>query len=178
MSTSLWLLLLAYLGLLLWALRQKQHRFDGPWWFHLRAFLPNWKFYHAIGWMPRLMVRHRVNPDSPPANWQQVYPRHPRHWTHLFHNPGVNLSLTLQNLVDHLANDIANLPDGKAVDELPVYTLVQRYAAQHLLTQGVTADEQVQMQLHLIHPLRQQTEVVLNAPWLTLRDIAASGDVK
>ena len=62
------LLLLIYLGLLVWALRQKQKRFDGPWWFHLRAFLPNWKFYHAIGWMPRLMVRLTV------LRWLMIVP--------------------------------------------------------------------------------------------------------
>ncbi|MDI9330524.1 MAG: hypothetical protein QM527_04290 [Alphaproteobacteria bacterium] len=43
------LLLLAYAAVLVWALRQTGLKFDGPWWFHLRAFWPNWKFYHAVG---------------------------------------------------------------------------------------------------------------------------------
>lgn len=168
------LLLLIYLGLLVWALRQKQKRFDGPWWFHLRAFLPNWKFYHAIGWMPRLMVRHRPHPEVPASAWQLIYPRRRRQLSHLWHNPDVNLALSMQNLVDHLANDIALLPEHARLETLPIYALVHRHAAQHLLQQGVTGESQMQIELHLIHPLRQQTEVALSAPWVSLA-AAATG---
>ena len=95
MNTGL-LLLRAYVGLLLWALRKKQWQLEGPWWFHLRAFLPNWKFYHAVGWMPRLWVRHRLAPDTAPTAWALVYPRRARRLWHLIHNPDVNLALAEQ----------------------------------------------------------------------------------
>ena len=29
----------------------------GPWLFLFRAFFPNWKFYHSLGWQPNLFVR-------------------------------------------------------------------------------------------------------------------------
>lgn len=183
MSTLGLLLLLAYVGLLAWALRKKHHFFEGPWWFHLRAFLPNWKFYHAVGWMPRLMVRHRKASHSSghdtaaspqtgasasvmaPGDWAMVYPRRTRRWWHLLHNPDVNLALARQNLVDHLANDIATLPDGERIEALPIYHLVLRHAAWHLLEQGVNQGGQLQVELRLIHQTRAQTEVVLCSPW-------------
>lgn len=167
MSTGL-LLLLAYVGLLLWALRKKHWQFEGPWWFHLRAFLPNWKFYHAVGWMPRLWVRHRMASDATPSAWSLVYPRRQRHWFHLFHNPDVNLALAHQNLVDHLANDIATLPDDTPIDAQAIYHLVQRLGAEHLLNQGLDARGQFQWELRLTHQTRDQTEVILSSPWTAL----------
>lgn len=167
MNTGLWLLL-AYAGLLVWALRKKQRQFDGPWWFHLRAFLPNWKFYHAVGWMPRLWVRYRGAPEAPATTWRMVYPRHSRRLTHLFHNPEVNLALTHQNLVDHLANDIADLPDGIDIDERPIYHLVQRHAAWTLLAQGMDPRGQLQWELRLMHQSRDQIEVALRSPWASV----------
>jgi hypothetical protein len=167
-STGFWLLL-AYVALLLWALRKKHWQFDGPWWFHLRAFWPNWKFYHAVGWMPRLWVRWRPHHASDASPWTPVYPRCSRHATHLFHNPQVNLLLARQNLVDHLANDIAALTDAEAIEHRPIYHLVQRHAAQHLLDQGMDPSGELQWELRLIHQTRDQTEVVLHSPWASMR---------
>ncbi len=170
MNTGL-LLLLAYVGLLLWALRKKQWQLEGPWWFHLRAFLPNWKFYHAVGWMPRLWVRHRLAPDTAPTAWALVYPRRARRLWHLIHNPDVNLALAEQNLVDHLANDISALPEDSAIDAQPIYQLVQRLAARHLLDQGCDPHGQLQWELRLTHPSRGQTEVILSTPWTALAPV-------
>lgn len=167
MSTGLWLLL-AYIALLMWALRKQRWQFDGPWWFHLRAFWPNWKFYHAVGWMPRLWVRWRPGPDATVTPWAVVYPRQQRRIWHLFYNPGVNLVLAQQNLVDHLSNDLAALPNGTAIDSLPIYHLVQRHAAHHLLGQGMAHTGQLQWELRLIHQTREQTEVVLRSPWVPM----------
>ncbi len=169
MKTGLWLLL-AYVGLLVWALRQKQWQFNGPWWFHLRAFLPNWKFYHAVGWMPRLWVRYRPTPLDPATPWNMVYPRQQRRLWHWFHNPDVNLALTHQNLVDHLVNDITALPDGDAIDARPIYHLVQRHAAWALQVQGMAPPGQLQWELRLIHQTRGQTEVVLSSPWVSVAE--------
>jgi hypothetical protein len=184
-STGWLWLLLAYVGLLAWALRQKHRFVEGPWWFHLRAFLPNWKFYHAVGWMPRLMVRHRQAAMSPaqtlnpaPSAWIMVYPRRQRRIWHLLHNADTNLALAHQNLVDHLANDIATLPDEGRIEALPIYHLVLRHAAWHLIDQGISpgtrgSQTQMQMELRLIHQTREQTEVVLCSPWVDLASVLA-----
>ena len=169
MNTGLWLLL-AYLALLLWALRKQHWQFEGRWWFHLRAFWPNWKFYHAVGWMPRLWVRWRPDGDAVATPWTPVYPRQQRRVGHLFHNPQVNLTLARQNLVDHLANDIAALPDDAAIDAQPIYHLVQRHAAHHLLEQGMAPKGQLQWELRLMHQTRNQIEVVLRSPWAHMAD--------
>jgi hypothetical protein len=177
-STGWLWLLLAYVGLLAWALRQKHRFVEGPWWFHLRAFLPNWKFYHAVGWMPRLMVRHRQSPTlsqpSPATGaWRMVYPRRERHAWHLLYNPDTNLALAHQNLVDHLANDIATLPEEGRIEELQIYHLVLRHAARYLMGQGLRHPLQMQVELRLVHQTRDQTEVVLCSPWLDLTSVVA-----
>jgi hypothetical protein len=97
-----------------------------------------------------------------------VYSRHPRRLIHLLHNPEVNLALTHQNLVDHLANDIAALPDGIDIDERPIYHLVQRHAAWSLLAQGMGPQGQLQWELRLMHQGRDQTEVALRSPWASV----------
>lgn len=54
-----------------------------------------------------------------------------------------------------------------------VYPRRQRHA-HHLLAQGLQSDAQFQVQLHLIHPIRQQTEIALNAPWSVIASRASS----
>jgi hypothetical protein len=167
-SWGVWLLVI-YVALLVWALRKPKVQFEGPWWFHLRAFLPNWKFYHAPGWMPRLMIRQRSSALKPPEPWELVYPRHRFRWTHLLHNPEVNLALAWQNLVDHLANDIHSLPDEARIEDQAIYQLVQDLAAHSSRSRPVTPGQQFQFALHLVHATRQQTEVVLTSPWTDLQ---------
>ena len=166
--TTGWLLLLAYIGLLVWALRKPGWRFDGPWWFHLRAFLPNWKFYHAPGWMPRLVVRHRSAAGSKTSEWQTLYPRQHRQLAHLWHNPDVNLALAWQNLVDHLANDINHLTETDRIEDQPIYTLVERLAAHGVVSLGASEQHQFQFELRLVHATQLQTEVALTSPWTDL----------
>ena len=71
------LLVLLYFVLLTWSLRRRGPELKGPWWFFLRAFFPNWKFFHAVGHAPRLYVRGR-DAQGLWAEFQQVYPRLPR----------------------------------------------------------------------------------------------------
>ena len=127
------LIVVAYLALLIWAMRSRTRELDGPWWFFLRAFFPNWKFYHAVGRPPRLYVRGRI-PSGTWTPWQLVYPRARRRLMHLVHNPDVNLALNHQNLVDHLAHDINRLPEsgeqeaGLELMQQVSYRLVSRLA--------------------------------------------------
>ena len=121
------LLVLAYFALLAWTLKRRGPALQGPWFFFLRAFFPNWKFFHAVGRAPRLYVRGQEASGSW-SDWQLIYPRLPRRQSHLWHNPAVNLALTHQNLVDHLAGDINELPGGDSIAHRVSYQLVARLA--------------------------------------------------
>jgi len=113
---------------------------QGPWLFLLRAFFPNWKFFHAVGDEPRLYVR-LVTPNGPePLSaadgvWHLIYPRHRRSLWAWVHNPQVNLALSQQNLVDHLAHDLNHLPDHADPRDLVAYRLVQALAREACLHQ-------------------------------------------
>jgi hypothetical protein len=120
-------LVLAYFSLLTWSLKRRGPGLQGPWFFFLRAFFPNWKFFHGVGRAPRLYVRAQTGPQSW-SDWQLVYPRQPRRLSHLLHNPVVNLALTQQNLVDHLAQDINDLPEGADLSQCVSFSLVRRLA--------------------------------------------------
>jgi hypothetical protein len=50
----------------------------------------------------------------------------------LLHNADVNLALSQQNLVDHLASDINALKDGEDIRERVTYQLVSRLAREAL----------------------------------------------
>ena len=170
------LLVLAYFGLLAWALKRRGPVLQGPWFFFLRAFFPNWKFFHAVGHAPRLYVRaqdaHGVWTD-----WQLVYPRLARRWTHLLHSPAVNLALTQQNLVDHLAGDINDLPEGEDIRGKVSYQLVSRLAHEALcggrwgqtpmLAQPMPEHSAWQFELRMEHPdlgAGTQTALMLQSP--------------
>ena len=121
------LLIVAYFALLAINLRKRWGVIEGPWLFFFRAFFPNWKFYHGINPAPRLYVRGQSE-SGDWTDWRLLYPRIPRQAWHLFHNATVNLALTHQNLVDHLANDINDLPDGADIRERVTYQLVSQLA--------------------------------------------------
>lgn len=154
-------LIAAYLGLLTWGLRHRGRTLSGPWFFFLRAFFPNWKFFNAVGRAPRLYVRGQdtVGQFGP---WQRIYPRQPRQLLHLLHNPAVNLALTQQNLVDHLAQDINELPEGADPRHCVSYALVCRLAVdalrggrwgdQPLIEQPMPQAQAWQMELRMEHP--------------------------
>jgi hypothetical protein len=143
----IWTLILfaAYLALLVWAMRSRTRELEGPWWFFLRAFFPNWKFYHAVGRPPRLYVRGRL-PSGQWMDWQLVYPRARRQLLHLIHNAEVNLALNHQNLVDHLANDINGLPEGADLTQAVSYRLVSRLARQSLPPEAVAFEFEVRLE--------------------------------
>lgn len=122
-------LVLAYFGVLAWGLKRRGPVLQGPWFFFLRAFFPNWKFFHGLGRAPRLHVRAQ-NAQGQWSDWQLVYPRLPRRLSHLLDNSAVNLALTQQNLVDHLAQDINDLPDGQDISQAVSFQLVRELARQ------------------------------------------------
>lgn len=121
----------AYFAALAWALVHRGREFRGAWFFFLRAFLPNWRFYHAVGRPPRLYVRGMTS-SGRWTDWALWYPRRRRRWYHVAHNPDVNLALWHQNLVDHLASDINALAQGDDLRERVTYQLVSRLARETL----------------------------------------------
>ena len=48
------LLIGTYFALLLIGMVRRGREISGPWLFLLRSFFPNWRFYHDIGYQPRL----------------------------------------------------------------------------------------------------------------------------
>ncbi len=121
------LLILAYFAWLAVALRKRQRTVQGPWLFLLRAFFPNWQFFHGLGPAPRLWVRAQVKSDQW-SSWLPVYPQLPRRAWHLLHNPSVNLALSHQNLVEHLATDVHDLAENADIRDCVSYQLVTRLA--------------------------------------------------
>lgn len=166
--------IVAYFALLFVSMRRRWGTVEGPWLFFFRAFFPNWKFYHGINHAPRLYVRGQSK-DANWTDWHLLYPRLPLHWHHLLHNPAVNLALTHQNLVDHLANDINDLPEGADIQQKVTYQLVSQLAKQAL--QGGRWGEQAmleqdpvrglfayQFQLRMELPGSQSSQLMLQSP--------------
>ncbi len=157
------LLVLAYFGLLAWSLKHRGQTLQGPWFFFLRAFFPNWKFFHAVGRAPRLYVRWQ-DAGGPWSDWQRVYPRLRRHLSHLLDNSAVNLALTQQNLVDHLAQDINDLPEGQSIGERVSFQLVSRLA--HEAIMGGAWGDQAMLTQPAAQPSAWQFELRMERPAL------------
>jgi hypothetical protein len=86
----------------------------GPWLFLLRSFFPNWKFFHAVGYVPHLYARAAsTGPNGQLiwSEWLHLYPRARQNFWHLFHNPQTNLGLAQQNLIDHFWADLNDAAD-------------------------------------------------------------------
>ncbi len=162
-ATTLFLFI-AYFAWLAWAMRHRTRVLRGRWWFFLRAFFPNWKFYHAVGRPPRLHVRGRLA-SGEWTPWQLAYPRAPRRVWHLLHNAPVNLALNHQNLVDHLAADINDLPEGGDIEACVTYQLVARLAREWLMTQAASgfSMEAYQFELRLASPRGEAPERMLQS---------------
>lgn len=161
--------LLVYLLILLGALVIQTPVISGPWFFLLRAFFPNWKFFHAVGHVPHLYVRFGQQPAqgsgwSDWSDWTHIYPREQRRLRHLVHNPQTNLALTQQNLVEHLATDLNQLPEGADARTLVSYTLVANWVqilGRTLAPQETHCQFEVRMVLPGLHgPLEQDTMLV------------------
>lgn len=171
-------LILAYFALLFVTLLWSSKVIQGPWLFFLRAFFPNWKFFHAVGHVPHLYVRGQSAGGW--TDWHLVYPRVRRRWHHLFHNPAVNLALSHQNLVDHLASDLNALPDGADASQLVTYRLVSRLA-HHAIRGDRWGDtpmvpvslprvERFQFELRMEWPDPFRSELMLQSPVLPVWD--------
>ena len=166
------LLILAYFALLFVTLLWSSRVIQGPWLFFLRAFFPNWKFFHAVGHVPHVYVRGQAGGVW--TDWHLVYPRVPRRWHHVFHNPAVNLALSHQNLVDHLASDLNALPDGADASQLATYRLVTRLAHQAIrgdtwgdtpmIAEPVPVVDHFQFELRMELPTTAHHELMLQSP--------------
>ena len=170
MQTIFWLLLIyfAWLALgLIWQTRTVK----GPWFFLFRAFFPNWQFYHQVGPVPHLYVRHQA-PGADWSDWLWVYPRRPRSVWNLFHNPWGNLALAEQNLVDHLSSDIKDLGEGQDASRLVSYQLVCRLAATALRRlHPELRDGHYQLEIRLERPDANgfvSSDTVLRSPEMAL----------
>lgn len=122
-------LFVAYFLVLIASLLIKTPIIKGPWLFLMRAFFPNWKFFHAVGYVPHLYARSAVMQSSGELHWSDwvlIYPRRVRSLSHLIHNPDTNLGLGQQNLVDHFWADLYDLPDGNDPRQLVTYQMVSR----------------------------------------------------
>jgi len=133
-------LFLLYFLVLLATLVFKSRIVSGPWLFLLRAFFPNWKFFHATGNVPHLYARW-APPTTASADalawsaWMPIFPRRPRRLWLLFHNADTNLALVQQNLVEHLAADLNHLAPDADARALVSYRLVSRLVCQSLQAQ-------------------------------------------
>lgn len=172
------LFILAYFVLLAVALRKRQRTVQGPWLFLLRAFFPNWQFFHGLGAAPRLWVRAQ-NMQGAWSVWHPVYPRLPRQASQLLHNPAVNLALSHQNLVEHLATDIHDLVEGGDIAQCVSYQLVTRLArdAVHGGSWGTTplvkdpswaAPSRFQFEVRMLQLGREGHEQLLLSPVLPI----------
>ena len=114
------------------------------------------------------------------TDWYWVYPRLPRRWHHLFHNPAVNLALSHQNLVDHFASDLNALPEGADASQLVTYRLVTRLAHQAIrgdrwgdtpmIAAPLPTVERFQFELRMELPASSSRELMLQSPVMAVWD--------
>ena len=164
----------ALLGLTM-VFRKKTRILSGPWWFLMRAFFPNWQFFHGLGPAPRLWVR-TLGTDGQWSDWRMHFLRKARHPLQWLHNPEVNLTLSHQNLVEHLSSDIQDLPENGDIRTYASYRLVTRLAKQAVLEHR--ADSQAlgkknlgdlrsfQFEVRLLFLPNQQASLLLQSPVL------------
>ena len=141
----------------------------GPWLFLLRAFFPNWKFFHAVGYVPHLYARSAIVLASGELQWSDwilIYPRRERHLSHFIHNPDTNIGLGQQNMVDHFWADLHDLPEGVDPRGLVSYKMIQRLSDQVLRARDVTFTHS-QFELRMTLDGRQgnlDTQVMMTSP--------------
>ena len=155
--------------------RKKTRTVSGPWLFLLRAFFPNWQFFHGLGPAPRLWVRSQ-GADGQWSDWQMHYPRKARRPLQWLLNPEVNLALSHQNLVEHLSSDIQDLPDNGDICSHASYRLVTRLAKQAAMAHWADssplasdhpADPQsFQFEVRLLFLPNEQTHLLIQSPVL------------
>ena len=163
------LLFVVYFVVLIGTLLIKTPIIKGPWLFLLRAFFPNWKFFHAVGHVPHLYARAAVANEKGELDWFDwvlIYPRRIRRLSHVVHNPDTNLGLAQQNLVDHFWADLYDLPEGGDPRQLVTYTMISRLVEQVLRDQHPHFTHS-QFELRMVLDNRFETvdtQVMMTAP--------------
>ena len=159
---------LAYIGFLLLTLFLHGRAMTGPWFFLLRSFFPNWRFYHRVGTLPVLFVR-ASGCDGAWQDWRRVMPRARRSLSALFHNPQNNLALANQSLVEHLWSDVKAAENGRAVLDLVSYRLVVLLALEHARLEceaGLCLQYQFEIRLLPAYGSTEAATAVLTSPVL------------
>jgi hypothetical protein len=163
------LLFAAYFLVLIASLILKTPIIKGPWLFLLRAFFPNWKFFHAVGYVPHLYARSAVPLASDELQWSDwvlIYPRRERRLSHFVHNPDTNIGLAQQNMVDHFWADLHDLPEGDDPRSLVSYKMMQRLSDQVLRARDVNFTHR-QFELRMVLDGRSEsvdTQVMMTSP--------------
>ncbi|NBS98188.1 MAG: hypothetical protein EBT08_18890 [Betaproteobacteria bacterium] len=130
-------LLLAYFLAILISLRMPRRDVQSRHLHFLRAFFPNWRFYHAVGHRPTLELRVQLD-AAEWSDWTPYFPRAERHARQFVHNPDINLQLVEQTLVEHLAGDLAEMSDEENVTDLVSYRLTVRLALKCAMQNAMT----------------------------------------
>lgn len=164
------LLILAYTVFLGLTLFYRGRTLQGPWWFLLRSFLPNWRFYHRVGALPVLYVRTR-DATGPWQPWQGSVPRARRHPLQLFHNALNNRLLLDQSLVEHLHADCRDIESVDQLERLVSYRLVCDLARKHAQSRHHEA-VQFQFELRLVPPYGEAgaDTATLTSPMMSLTE--------
>ncbi|MFM7567876.1 MAG: hypothetical protein ACKO8O_04125, partial [Betaproteobacteria bacterium] len=159
-------LILAYAAFLALTLFFRGRALQGPWWFLLRSFLPNWRFYHRVGAMPVMLVR-TCGADGQWSAWQGDRPRARRALIDLVHNPHNNRLLLDQSLVEHLYADLREADNADSVTTLVSYRLACELARRRVNATTPSA-RAIQFEIRLIPPYGVATPdtAVLTSPVL------------
>jgi hypothetical protein len=158
-----------YFVVLVATLLMKSPVIKGPWLFLMRAFFPNWKFFHGVGHVPHLYVRSAIQQTSGQllwSDWALIYPRRHRRLYHFIHNPDTNLGLGQQNLVDHFWADLYDLPEGDDPRGLVTYAMVSRLA-DHVLSECEANFTHSQFELRMVLETPtgiSDTQVMMTSP--------------
>ena len=171
-------LFVAYFLVLIASLLIKTPIIKGPWLFLMRAFFPNWKFFHAVGYVPHLYARSAVMQSSGELHWSDwvlIYPRRTRSLIHLIHNPDTNLGLGQQNLVDHFWADLYDLPEGDDPRQLVTYQMVSRLVSWVLRERDLNFTHS---QFELRMALDDRTQTIDSYVMMTSPVVASSAEEK
>jgi hypothetical protein len=163
------LLILIYAAFLAVTLFFRGRTLQGPWWFLLRSFLPNWRFYHRVGALPVMVVR-ALGPDGQWTDWHGDVPRARRTLIDLVHNPVNNRLLLDQSLIEHLYADLRDVSEAHALESLVSYRLACEIARHRALDAAPDA-RQLQFELRLIPPYGRASAdtAVLTSPVIAIR---------
>ena len=166
-------LVLAYFVAILISLKLRRHEVQSRHLHFLRAFFPNWRFYHAVGHRPTLELRVQGEHEAW-SDWIPYFPRAERHALQFGHNPEINLQLVEQTLIEHLAGDLAEMSDDEVVTDLVSYRLTIRLAQKlalrrmEPLVSPATQALAFEFRVRLIHALEPEGDnpTVLVSPTL------------